>query len=66
VSTSDVDTWWIVSFFDKNLIEVLIWYFSKIKVLYVMRIETQRLKDKVIKTHEPKKCLTQELIQRFW
>jgi hypothetical protein len=31
-----------------------------------MQIETQRLKNKVIKTHEPKKCLTQELIQRFW
>jgi hypothetical protein len=46
-----------VSFWTKNLTDVLIWYFSKIEVPSVMRIETQRLKNKVIKTQRPKRCL---------
>jgi hypothetical protein len=36
--------WRAVSFWTKNLTEVLIRYFLKIEVLYVMRIETQVLK----------------------
>jgi hypothetical protein len=36
--------WRAVSFWMENLTEVLIRYFLKIEVLYVMRIETQVLK----------------------
>jgi hypothetical protein len=49
MSTFEIDTWQTVNFWTKNLIEVLIWYFFKIEVSSVMRIEIQRLKNKVIK-----------------
>jgi hypothetical protein len=38
---SGVDTWRTVSFWTKNLTEILIRSFSKIEVPSVMRIETQ-------------------------
>jgi len=41
------------------LTKVLIWSFPKTKVLSVMRIETQVLKNKVFKTQRPKTYLTQ-------
>jgi hypothetical protein len=43
-------TWWAVSFWTENLIEVLIWSFSKMEVPSVMLIETQVSKNKVFKT----------------
>lgn len=58
MSTSEVDTWWAVNFWTEKLTEVLIWSFFKIDVSSVMRIETQRLKNKVVKTHGLKMCLT--------
>jgi len=51
---SGVDTWQTVSFWTKNLTEALIWSFLKIEVSFMMRIETQVLKNKVSKTQEPK------------
>jgi uncharacterized membrane protein YcgQ (UPF0703/DUF1980 family) len=58
VSTSEVDTWQTISFWTEKLTEVLIWSFLKIDVSSVMRIETQRLKNKVVKTQGLKMCLT--------
>jgi len=58
VSTSEVDTWRTVSFWTENLTEVLIWSFLKIELPSIMRIETQGLKNKVVKTQGPKRCLT--------
>jgi hypothetical protein len=58
VSTSEVDTWRTVNFWTEKLTEVLIWSFPKIDVLSVMRIETQGLKNKVVKTQGLKRCLT--------
>jgi hypothetical protein len=62
VSTSEVDTWRTVSFWTEKLTEVLIWSFLKIDVSSVMRIETQGLKNKVVKTQGLKMCLTLKLI----
>jgi hypothetical protein len=45
-----VDTWRAVSFWTENLTEVLIRLFLKTEVSSVMRIETERLKNKVFKT----------------
>jgi hypothetical protein len=53
MSTSEVDTWRAVSFWTVNLIDVLIWSFPKIEVPSVMQIETQELKNKVVKTQGP-------------
>jgi hypothetical protein len=53
VSTSEVDTWRTVNFWTEKLTEVLIWSFPKIDVSSVMRIETQGLKNKVVKTQGP-------------
>jgi hypothetical protein len=53
-----VDIWKTVSFWTKNLTEVLIWYFPKTKVPSVMRIETRVLKNKVSKTQRPEVYLT--------
>jgi len=39
-----------VSFWTENLTEVLIWYFPKTEIPFVMQIETQVLKNKVFKT----------------
>jgi hypothetical protein len=58
---SRVDTWQTVSFWIENLTDVLIWFFLKIKVSSVMRIETRGLKNKVSKTQEPEVYLTQKL-----
>jgi len=58
VTTSYADTWQTVSFWTENLTEVLIWSFSKIEVPSVMQIETQGLKNKVVKNQGPKSCLT--------
>jgi len=58
VSTSDDDTWRSVSFWTEKLTEVLIRSFLKTEVSSVMRIETQGLKNKVVKTHGLKRCLT--------
>jgi hypothetical protein len=52
VKLSGVDIWRAFSFWTKNLTEVLIWYFSKMKVL-VMQIKIQVLKIKVFKTQGP-------------
>jgi hypothetical protein len=56
---SKVDMWQTVSFWTENLSEVLIQPFLKTKVLSVMRIETQGLKNKVFKTHKSKVYVTQ-------
>jgi hypothetical protein len=58
VSTFEVDTWRTVNFWTEKLTDVLIWSFSKIDVSSVMRIETQGLKNKVVKTQGLKRCLT--------
>jgi hypothetical protein len=58
VSTSEVDTWRTVNFWTEKLTGVLIWSFPKIDVSSVMRIETQGLKNKVVKTQGPKRYLT--------
>jgi hypothetical protein len=58
VSTSEVDTWRTVNFWTEKLTEVLIWSFPKICVSSVMRIETQGLKNKVVKTQGLKRYLT--------
>jgi hypothetical protein len=50
--------WRTVSFWTEKLTEVLIWSFPKIDVSSLMRIETQDLKNEVIKTQELKRCLT--------
>jgi len=52
------DTWWAINFWIENLIEVLILSFYKTEIPYVMRIETQVLKNKVFKTQGSKTCLT--------
>jgi hypothetical protein len=57
VSTSEVDTWWTVSFWTEKLTEVLIWSFPKTDVSSVMQIETQGLKNKVFKTQGLKRYL---------
>jgi hypothetical protein len=62
VSTSEVDKWRTVSFWTENLTEVLIWSFPKIEVLSVMQIETQGLKNKVVKTQGLKIYLTLNLM----
>jgi hypothetical protein len=60
VSTSEVDTWQTFSFLMENLTKVLIWSFSKIEVLSVMRIETQGLKNKLVKIQGSNVYLTQK------
>jgi hypothetical protein len=50
--------WRTVNFWTEKLTEVLIWSFPKIDVSSVMRIETQGLKNKVVKTQRLKKYLT--------
>jgi hypothetical protein len=45
----DVDTWRTVSFWKKNLTNVLIWSFFKIEVSFMMRIETLELKNNIAK-----------------
>jgi uncharacterized protein YktA (UPF0223 family) len=62
MSTSKVDTWSTVSFWMENLIEVPIQFFSKIEVPYVTQIETQELKNKVMKTQRPYEYLTLQFI----
>jgi hypothetical protein len=42
----------------ENLTEVLIWSFPKTDVPFMMRIETQVLKNKVFKTQGPELYLT--------
>jgi hypothetical protein len=49
MSTSEVDTWWTVSFWTKNLTKVPIRSFPKIEVPSVMQIEAKGLKNKVVK-----------------
>jgi hypothetical protein len=46
---SEVDTWQAVSFWTENLTEILIRSLTKIEVPSVIRIETQGLKNKVVK-----------------
>jgi hypothetical protein len=52
-----------VSFFTENLIDVPIWYFLKIEVPSVMRIEIYGLKNKVVKTQKPNVYLTLNFIR---
>jgi hypothetical protein len=58
VSISKVDTWQSVSFWTEKLIEVFIRSFSKTEVSSVMQIETQGIKNKVLKTQELEEYLT--------
>jgi hypothetical protein len=49
----------------KNLTKVLIWYFPKTEVPFVMRIETKVLKNKVVKTQGPNPYLTLNKKKKF-
>jgi hypothetical protein len=55
-----------VSFWTENLTEVLIWYFPKTEIPFVMQIETQVLKNKVFKTQWPKTYLALWFITFFY
>jgi hypothetical protein len=59
---SRVNLWLTVSFWTENLTEVPIRSFPKIEVPSVMQFETQRLKNKVVKTQGLKKCLILKLM----
>jgi hypothetical protein len=65
MSTSEVDTWRTVSFWTEKLTKVLIWSFPKIDVSSVMRIETQGLKNKIVKTQGLKMYLTLNFLLTF-